>query len=136
MTRLRQAHVRYLELRKSWEPLADLWPRLPSVARPEWRPPCDVLESRSEWIVKSELAGLGPDDFEVVLYEDGLVIEGRRPWHCSAEGPADVRVHAAEIRHGPFRLAVLLPGPMDRNRAAISYDRGILEVRLPKVAPT
>lgn len=131
MTRLRQVHVRYVTLREAAEPLVDPWLRLPSVARPEWRPACDVLESGVEWIVRVELAGVEPDELEVVLYEDGLVIAGRRPW-TSTPDVTELRVHAAEIRHGPFRLALRLPGPVDREAAAVAYERGMLLVRLPK----
>ncbi len=113
------------------ETFADPWLRLPSVARPEWRPACDVLETGSEWVVKAELAGLEEDAFEVLLYEDGLVVEGRRPWGAAPSG-ADVRVHAAEIRHGAFRLALRLPGTVERDDASVTYDRGMLVVRLPK----
>jgi len=132
MARLRQVRVRYTRFAEAaTEALADPWLRLPSVARPEWRPPCDVLETESEWIVKAEVAGLGEDEFEVLLYEDGLVLEGRRPWGAPAAG-ADVRVHAAEIRHGPFQLALRLPDTIDREGASVSYERGMLVVRLPK----
>ncbi len=127
-----QVLIRYARFAEAaMETFADPWLRLPSIARPEWQPPCDVLETGSEWIVKAEIAGLEEDQFDVLLYEDGLVLEGRRPWGAPAAG-ADVRVHAAEIRHGPFRLALRLPGAIDREGANVSYERGMLVVRLPK----
>jgi HSP20 family protein len=134
MARLRQLGIRYLRFAEAgMEIPAGPWLRVPSVARPEWRPACDVLETGSEWIVKAELAGLDEQDFEVMLYQDGLVVEGRRPW-VSPAGNDDVRVHAAEIRHGPFRLAVRLPDAVDRDAAGASYERGLLVVRLPKAS--
>ncbi len=132
MARLRHLRVQYLRYGEAGaEVAADPWRRLPPVARPEWRPPCDVLETGSEWIVKADLAGLEEEDFEVMLYQDGLVVEGRRRW-ASPAGGQDVRVHAAEIRHGPFRLAVRLPEAVDRDAAGATYERGLLVVRLPK----
>ncbi len=133
MARLRHLRIRYLRYGEAgMEVPADPWQRLPSVARPEWRPPCDVLETGSEWIVKADVSGLEEEDFEVMLYQDGLVVEGRRRWVSPATNQ-DVRVHAAEIRHGPFRLAVRLPDAVDRDAAGASYERGLLVVRLPKV---
>ncbi len=132
MARLRQVRIRYTRFGDAaMEVFADPWLRLPSVARPEWRPPCDVLETGAEWIVKADLAGLEEEDFEVLLYEDGLVVEGRRRWARPAEA-GEVRVHAAEIRHGPFRVALRLPEAVDREGASASYDRGLLVIRLPK----
>ncbi len=127
-----QIRIRYARFAEAaMETFAEPWLRLPSVGCPEWRPACDVLETGSEWIVKAELAGLEDDAFEVLLYEDGLVVEGRRPWGVAPSG-AEVRVHAAEIRHGAFRLALRLPGTVDRDAAAVAYERGMLVLRLPK----
>ncbi len=124
--------IRYTRFAEAaMETFADPWLRLPSVARPEWRPACDVLETASEWLVKAELAGLDEDALEILLYEDGLVVEGRRPWGAGPTG-WDVRVHAAEIRHGPFRLALRLPGSVERDAASVAYERGMLVLRLPK----
>ena len=131
MARIRQVRIRYSRYGEAaMETFADPWLRLPSVGRPEFRPPCDVLETAAEWVVKAEIAGLDDDAFEVLLYEDGLVVEGRRPW--GAPAAADVRVHAAEIRHGAFRLALRLPDAVDRDGASVSYERGMLVLRLPK----
>jgi HSP20 family protein len=130
--RLRQFRIRYSHLGEAAEPFAEPWGRLPSVARPEWRPPCDVYETGAEWIVKAEIAGLDEQDLEVLLYEDSVVIEGSRRWVCPAEDRG-VRVHAAEIRHGPFRVVVRLRQAIDFKRSSGSYERGLLVVRLLKV---
>ena len=132
MVHVRQVRIRYARYGEAaMEPFVDPWLRLPSVARPEWRPPCDVLETASEWVLKAEVGGLDDDAFEVLLYEDGVVVEGRRPWGAPAGG-SDVRVHAAEIRHGPFRLELRLPDAVDRDAATVSYERGMLVLHLPK----
>jgi HSP20 family protein len=99
------------------------------LAPPEWRPPSDVTETAEAWTVRAELGGLDDDDFEVQLYEDSLVVQGERRWRGC---PPDVRVHAAELRYGPFRLALDLPASVDRLAAHATYDRGILAVVLPK----
>ncbi len=133
MVRLRRLRIRYARREElPAEAFGVSWERLPFVAGPEWRPPCDVYETPAEWIIKAEIAGLEEQDVEVQLYEDTLVIEGRRPWRGSGED-VDVRVHAAEIRHGSFRLAIRLPEAIDREGATRSYERGLLVVRLPKV---
>lgn len=128
--RFRQLSIRYREVvpsapRLFGDPWLFVFP-IP-LARPEWRPPVDFCETAEELAVKVEVAGMSEEDFDIVLYEDILVIEGERRW-CAA----DARFHLAEIRYGPFRLEVPLRGELDRERVSARYDRGFLRVVLPK----
>ncbi len=100
-----------------------------ALARPEWRPPVDYWETADELAVKVEVAGMSEEQFEILVYEDILVIQGERPWHAA---PAETRFHLAEIRHGPFRLELPIPSGVDRERVAARYERGFLIVVLPK----
>ena len=106
-----------------------VWSRTVLVAPVAWRPPVDLCETASAVSVAVELAGVTDDDLEVTLYPDGLVVEGvRRLSTC----PPDGVYQRAEIRPGPFRLAVPVPVPVDVDAARMRYERGILEVELPK----
>lgn len=130
--RFRQLSIRYHELvpqgpRLFGDPWLFVFP-VP-VARPEWRPPVDYWETAKELSIKVEVAGMSEDDFDIVLYQDILVIEGERRWNSS-----EARFHLAEIRHGPFRLELRIPGNIDRERVTARYDRGFLQVALPKVS--
>ena len=116
-------------------PLEDPWPagRLQvTLAQPRWRPPADVYETARDVTVVVSVAGMDQDDFEVMLYEDALVIDGRR--RLPAE-PGAV-YHAAEIRQGPFRVAVALPAAVDPQQVEARYDQGLLRIRLEKPTPT
>jgi HSP20 family protein len=131
--RLRRVELRYEQLVPSeppaWSGAAWTLSQPAVLARPEWRPPTDVYELAGEWVVKLELAGLSEEDFEILLYQDVLVVQGERRWRL---GPEAVRLHAAEIRHGPFLQAVRIPGPIARDRITAKYETGVLLVRLPK----
>jgi len=100
-----------------------------AVARREWRPPVDYSETDGAFAVKVEVGGMTEEEFEILLYEDVLVIQGDRPWRSAAAG---VRFHLAEIRHGPFRLELPIPASLDRERVTARYERGFLTVILPK----
>ncbi len=131
--RFRQLSIRYHELVPEGPRLfGDPWMLVFPVplARPEWRPPVDYCETAEELAVKVEVAGMSEEDFEIVLYQDVLVIQGDRRWR-SSEG----RYHLAEIRHGPFRLELPIPSILDRERVTARYDRGFLRVVLPKAPP-
>ena len=90
---------------------------------PRWRPRADVTETAGSIVITVELAGVDPDDIDAVLYEDALVISGRR--HLPGPGPGDV-YHAAEIDQGWFGLEVGLPARVAPELSDARYDRGLL----------
>ncbi|MCC7372783.1 MAG: Hsp20/alpha crystallin family protein [Chloroflexi bacterium] len=118
-------------------PLADVWqPHTASVSmgQPAWRPPTDIIETASEVIVLAELAGVDHEQLDVLLFEDALIVEGER--RLPAVHAAGV-YHAAEIRQGQVRLELPLPSTIDPDGVEARYERGLLELRLPKrVSPS
>jgi HSP20 family protein len=101
------------------------------LSEPGWRPDTDVYETDSRIVVVADLAGVGDDDFEILLFDDALVIEGQR-----AVPPVDARAvyRVAAIRQGPFRIAIGLPGPVDPENVSARYDAGLLRVTLGRMA--
>jgi HSP20 family molecular chaperone IbpA len=61
-------------------PFGDLWQtdRLRLQAQARWRPDADAYETETTIEIVVDLAGVGEDDFELQLFEDALVVEGRR----------------------------------------------------------
>ena len=113
----------------------DVWlaDRLRLLIQGRWRPDTDTYETASALEVIVDLAGVDEDDFEVHLFEDALVVEGRR----AVPSAPDARMyHAVGIRQGPFRAEVPLPAPVDGDRVDASYDRGLLRISLPKRTET
>jgi HSP20 family protein len=94
-----------------------------------WRPPVDIYEVEGALHVVVEIAGVDADDLELRLYDDALTIGGERRWSAP---PALQRVDAAEIRYGVFSATVPLPADVDHARVASRYDRGLLQVVLPR----
>ncbi len=131
--RFRQLHIRYTEISRGPGALGDLlaarWPA--TLAEREWRPRTDLYETGDAWTVQVELAGVNEDDFEILLYEDTLLVRGSRR---GVIPPSEVRFHVAEIRYGPFQLEMPLPFHSRTEEATARYDRGFLFVTLPKGA--
>lgn len=94
-----------------------------------WRPAADVAETARSIEVTVDLAGVDEDDFEVQLFDNGLVVEGRRHLPSCSE---DAVYHAAGIPQGLFRLELPLPARIDAERVEARYERGLLHVTLPK----
>jgi HSP20 family molecular chaperone IbpA len=114
-------------------PFGDLWQtdRLRLQAQARWRPDADTYETATAIQIVVDLAGVDEDDFELQLFEDALVIEGRRQLP-----PRDDHAlyHSAGIRQGPFRLEVPLWVAVDAERIAVRTERGLLAITLPKLA--
>jgi HSP20 family molecular chaperone IbpA len=98
-----------------------------------WRPPIDIHETPRAIQVKVELAGVREDHIEITLYDNALVIAGQRD--DDIEQGESVYYHEAQVRYGPFRAAILLPLPVEREAVEATYENGFLRVRLPKALP-
>jgi HSP20 family protein len=112
------------------ELFADLWqiPRFAGRGR-GFRPQVDCVRSEDppQVTVVVDLAGVDPDDVEVVLAGRELVIAGerRRP-------PLDAgRYQQMELDYGPFRREISLGDEVDGDRAEARYERGLLVVTVP-----
>jgi HSP20 family protein len=113
--------------------LRHLWvgDRLPLLAPALWRPDADTYETASTLEVIVELAGVDEDALEIRLFEDVLVLEGRRELPTGREGAV---YHVAGIRQGRFRLELPLPAPVDPQGTEARLERGLLLITLPKRA--
>ena len=129
--RLSYRYTMVVRSRPGW-PSGDIWPsdRLRPLARVGWQPDTDVYESVSAIEVVIDLAGVDEDDVEIQLFEDALVVEGRRQLPSCSEGAL---YHTAGIRQGPFQVEVRLAAPVDAGRVEARYDRGLVRITLPKL---
>jgi HSP20 family protein len=95
----------------------------------QWVPDADMCETRTGVDILVDLAGVAEDDFEILLFEDALIVQGNRHLPpCDTEGV----YHAAHIRQGPFRLELPLPAAIDAEQPQTRYERGVLRIILPK----
>lgn len=99
-----------------------------------WRPPLDIHETDEAITVKAELAGMREDAIDIALYENALVIAGQRD--DDSDHAETAYYHEAQVRYGPFRAEIVLPTPIEQERAEASYENGFLRVRLPKSVGT
>lgn len=95
-----------------------------------WRPPTDVYETESEFVVLVEVAGMRGAEISVTLDGQALRVRGLRRHRSEMAA-----YHQMEVRDGEFGLEVRLPLAVDRQRIEARYDDGFLQVRLPKVQP-
>ncbi|MER3408957.1 MAG: hypothetical protein C4305_02875 [Thermoleophilia bacterium] len=115
---------------------SDLWrgPRL-AAQRPGFRPHVDAFRTDDppELRIVVELAGVDPEEVEIVVADRDLVLSGvrRRPGADPSSRPSYYQV---EIEHGPFERRIRLPEDADAARAKATYQRGLLTIVVPLVS--
>lgn len=130
--RYRRLSYRYaMRLRTGPAWSGEIWEseRLRLLVEPVWRPDADTYETATTIEIVVDLAGVEDDDVEVQLFEDAVVVAGRRPVPAAHQGAV---FQLAGIRRGPFRVEFPLSAPVDADGVEVHYDRGLLRVTLPK----
>ena len=103
---------------------------------PTWTPNLDMYETDTAVVVLLELAGVDPGQTEIRAEPHRLQVRGVRRERHGPEGAAGRSYHALEVPYGRFERSMPLPPGLDTEAAAASYQDGLLEITLPKRAPT
>jgi HSP20 family protein len=98
----------------------------------DWAPTMDVSEDETEVSVRAEIPGVKPEDLDVTVSGDMLVLAGEKKE--SSEKKAKDYWHT-ESRYGAFRRQVRLPAEVDAEHVEAKYANGVLEIHLKK-SPT
>ena len=93
-----------------------------------WAPAVEVSQTDSQYVVRAELPGLKPEQVQIEVTEDGLVLSGERTFERDSEKGG---VHRTEIRYGRFYRVVPLPAGANVDQAKAKFENGVLEVTLP-----
>ena len=89
----------------------------------------EVADEGDHIQVMLEVPGLDPDDFEIVVHDDMLVVRGeKRLSRHETKG----HYHLMERAYGRFERAIRLPTAVDDEHAEAKYRAGVLTVKLPK----
>jgi HSP20 family protein len=121
----------------SWEPVpmnrlfTSLFDTPTAAAAPARRfaPATDIVESETHWILRADLPGVADEDLRVELDGTVLTISGER--HSQSEQRVS-GYHRYERSSGGFRRSVRLPEGVDGDAIEATFDRGVLEVTVPK----
>lgn len=94
-----------------------------------WMPAMDLIEAHEHYVLRADLPGMGEDDVRIELEGDRLTIAGERKAEHTERKDGYVRV---ERSFGTFQRTVALPEGVDADAITATFDRGVLEVRIPK----
>jgi HSP20 family protein len=96
-----------------------------------WMPAMDLLESGDDFVLRADLPGMSEEDVNIELEDSTLTISGERKAEHEGEGDGFYRVERAT---GSFSRSLTLPKGVDPESVNARFDRGVLEVRIPKPA--
>lgn len=95
-------------------------------------PQIEVLERDGNLVVRADLPGMSPENVQVELTDDGLLIEGeRRSENTENQGG----LYRSEVSYGSFRRLVPLPEGVNAENATANFNNGVLEVSMPAPQP-
>ena len=114
------------------QPKGESKPQEAHLARlsPRWGlVPAEVHNEDDRVVVRLEAPGLEPDDFEVEVRDDVLLIRGEKRL---AREEQRGEYFLTERAYGRFERAVPLPASVEDSGAKAMYRRGVLAITLPK----
>ena len=96
-----------------------------------WVPAVDLVEREGQLILRADLPGLDRDDVDVQIKDGLLTVSGERKYENESKGEG---YHRVERSFGRFSRSLRLPRGVDASAVSASFDRGVLEVTVPKPA--
>jgi HSP20 family protein len=94
-----------------------------------WVPPMDLVEAEDHFVLKADLPGMEEGDVSIEVQDGTLTISGERKAEHESSERGWYRIERA---FGSFNRSLTMPDGVDPGRISASFDRGVLEVRIPK----
>jgi HSP20 family protein len=94
-----------------------------------WVPAMDLVETDDSFVLKADLPGLDEKDINLEVEDNVLTISGDRKAEHEEKREGYYRV---ERSFGSFRRSLTLPDGVDAEAVKARFDKGVLEVRIPK----
>jgi HSP20 family protein len=94
-----------------------------------WTPAMDLLETEDEFVLRADLPGLSESDVNIEIEDNVLTVSGERETEHEDKREGFYRMERA---YGSFSRSLTLPKGIDPEAVTAGFDRGVLEVRVPK----
>ena len=97
--------------------------------RAEGHLPVDMYQTPTDLVIRTFVAGVRPEDMNVSISRDVVVIEGSR----EERGEAGPEFFNQELFWGAFSRTIMLPQEVDVDAATAASKDGLLTITLPKL---
>jgi HSP20 family protein len=94
-----------------------------------WMPAMDLVETDDHFVLRADLPGMGEGDVKIEVQDNVLTLSGERAFSTESKKDGFVRLERAS---GSFARSLTLPDGVDLDAISASFDKGVLEVRVPK----
>ena len=94
-----------------------------------WVPAMDLVETDDHFVLRADLPGLEEGDVKIEVNENVLTVSGERRFEHEAKKDGFYRL---ERGAGRFERSLTLPEGVDFDAIAATFDKGVLEIRVPK----
>jgi HSP20 family protein len=127
------------EIDKVFDDFSPGWPSLLRRRRGEGEemefiePAVEVSETDEAVVVKAQVPGIQKDQLEVEITADGLTLKGEVK---EEKEEKKKNYHRREIHYGAFLRTVPFPVAVESDKATAALKDGVLQVTIPKSAPT
>jgi HSP20 family protein len=94
-----------------------------------WVPAMDLVEADEHFVLKADLPGLSEEDVAIEVQDNVLTVSGSREAEHERKEQGWYRL---ERSYGSFSRSLTLPDGVDADKVEANFDRGVLEIRVPK----
>jgi len=96
-----------------------------------WTPAIHVLEKEDKFVVKFELPGVNEEDLGISVIGGKLIVQGEK----KAESEVKKKGYSyMETSYGSFSRSIMIPSIVDLEMISADFNKGVLEINLPKMA--
>jgi HSP20 family protein len=96
-----------------------------------WIPPMDLVETEDNLVLRADLPGVDQGDIGIEVKDGVLTVSGERKAQHEEKREG---FHRVERSFGRFSRSLELPKGVEADNIEASFERGVLEVRMPKPA--
>ena len=94
--------------------------------------PLDVRETENEYVIDASIPGVKPEEIRVTTAENILTIQASHKTEREEKVEKAGKYVRRELYEGEVSRTVRLPGPVDADKIAATYERGMLTLHVPK----
>lgn len=92
-------------------------------------PKVDIIENETSYEIHLAVPGQNKEDFNIELKDNYLTVSGDRKL---ADEKKEKNFHTLETNYGTFSRSFSLPENIDTTKINAKYEKGILELSIPK----
>jgi len=98
-----------------------------------WIPAMDLVETEEHFVLRADLPGVVEGDVHIELEDRVLTISGERKSENDVKKDGFYRLERAS---GAFSRSLTLPEGIESESITATFDKGVLEIRIPKPEET